>query len=143
LVVERSRGTSLVAGTPQIGRETNPVVVHIERQRGRRRVVGQLPRHPSDLSQGHAITAELFRSGHQQITSVTQFLEVLLKEAVLPVVLGRPLVTTLQEIRAQGEAGSSTQLRGRQGSFTRSTHDSSMGMVRGSTAQIETDDPQK
>ena len=57
----------LVAGTPQIGGQTDPVVVHIQCERRRRGVVRQLPRQPADLEQVHVVATEVRRQRALQV----------------------------------------------------------------------------
>ena len=62
------------------------------------RVVGEAPLLPGHLGQRHPVAAHLLRHGHRQVTRVSQFVEVLLEEAVLSIVSGSALKTALQDV---------------------------------------------
>ena len=78
----------LVAGAPEVGGDADPVVVHVDAERGGRRVVGETPRFAGDLGQREAEAAELPRHGHPQVAGLAQLVEVLLEEPVVAVVAG-------------------------------------------------------
>jgi hypothetical protein len=78
-----------IAGAPEVGGDACPVQVHVDGNRGCRRVVRQAPLFAAHLGQGQAPTAELVWNRHAQITRRAQLLEVLIEEAVVAIVAWR------------------------------------------------------
>ena len=77
-----------VAGAPRVGGVADPVVVHVQPERGCRRVLCEPPRLAADLDEVHAEAAEFLRHRHLQIARRFQLVEVFLEEAVVAVVSG-------------------------------------------------------
>ena len=71
---------------PAVGRRADPVVVHVDAERGGRRVAGQPARFTRDVRQREAEAAEFLRHGHLQIAGRFQFVEVFLAELVVAIV---------------------------------------------------------
>src|SRR5205814_3924327 len=82
---------------PEIRRVTDPVVVHVDAQRGRRRVLREQTRFARHLRERHARPTELLRNGHLEIASGFQLVEILQAECVVAIVAGRPLAAPLQK----------------------------------------------
>ena len=87
-----------VAEAVQVGRDAHPVEVHVGRQGGGRRAVGQAALLAADLGQRHPEPAELARDRHLQVAGLLQLLEVLGEEAVLAVVGGGALATARDQL---------------------------------------------
>jgi hypothetical protein len=90
-----------VALPPQIGSDPDPVEVHVDAKRRRRRVIAETALRPANLRQIHAGATQFFRHRHRQITGVTQSFEVLVKEPVFTVVDGSPLGELVQQFVGQ------------------------------------------
>ena len=96
-----------VAQAVQVGGDAHPVQVHVGRQRGGRRAVGQAALLAADLGQRHPEPAELARDRHLQVAGLLQLLEVLVEEAVLTVVAGGALPAARDQLVGQhGRNGS-------------------------------------
>jgi hypothetical protein len=93
-----------IAGAPEVGGDACPVQVHVDGNRGCRRVVRQAPLFAAYLGQAEAPTAELVWNRHAQITRRAQLLEVLIEEPVVAIVAWRPLVAARQQILRQDRA---------------------------------------
>ena len=78
----------LVAAAEGIRRIANPIVVHVKRERGRRRIHRELPRLTAHLGEVQAGPAELARDGHAEVTRRLQLVEIFLEEPVFLVVPG-------------------------------------------------------
>ena len=87
----------LVAGAPRVGDEPDPVVVHVEAQRRRRRVLRQPPRLARGVGERQAEAAEFLREGHLQIARRLQLVEIFLTELIVAVVLRRALATPVEQ----------------------------------------------
>ena len=57
----------LVASAPEVRRVADPVVMHVNAQRGRWRVLGEQTRFARNLRERHPQPAELLRDGHLEI----------------------------------------------------------------------------
>jgi len=75
--------------------------MHIDAERGRRRVVGEAPLLAADLGEIKAAPAEFFRHRHRQIAGAPEILEILVKEAVLAIVSAAPLGKPVQQLVGQ------------------------------------------
>ena len=82
-----------VATPPQVRSVADPVVVHVERERGRRRVHRELPCLASDFGQVHARARRSPRQRHPQIARRFQLVEVFLEKPILAIVFRRSLAT--------------------------------------------------
>ena len=79
-----------------IGGVADPVVVHVDAQRGRGRVLGQPPRLARDLGEREAVSAEFLRHGHLEIAGRLELVEIFLTEAIVAVVARRSLAALVQ-----------------------------------------------
>ena len=96
----------LVASAPEIRRGSDPVVVHVDAQRGRRRVLREQTRFARHLRERHARPTELLRNGHLEIASGFQLVEILQAECVVAIVAGRPLAAPVKKRLGQYGTGS-------------------------------------
>jgi len=90
-----------VAGTPQVGSDADPVDMHVDAEGGRRRVVGEASLALADVGQRQALSAELLGDVHREIAGLPQILEVLLEEAIVPIVGPDTLRESLQKVVGQ------------------------------------------
>ena len=60
--------------------------MHIHRQRSRRSIVSEPPLLTAHLGQTQAGSAKLFRDGQDEILRGAKFFEVLIEEAILPII---------------------------------------------------------
>ena len=87
----------LVARAPQVGRVADPVVVHVDAQRRRGRVLCEQARFARHLCERHALPAELLRYRHEEIAGGLQLVEVFPAKRVVAIVLRRPLAATVEK----------------------------------------------
>ena len=81
-----------IAHLAQVGGGADPVQVHVDGDGRGRRVVGEAPLQAIDLGQREPRPTEIGGQRGRQVAALTQLFEVLGEEAVLAVVLRRPLV---------------------------------------------------
>ena len=90
----------LQGGVPlpaEVGGEPRPVEVHVHRQGRGRGVGGQPALLPSHLGQGESGAPQVAGDGEVEVAGVAQLDEVLVEEAVLPVVRRRALPEALEQ----------------------------------------------
>ena len=87
----------LVASAPEIRRGSDPVVVHVDAQRRRGRVLCEQARFARHLCERHALPAELLRYRHEEIAGGLQLVEVFPAKRVVAIVLRRPLAATVEK----------------------------------------------
>ena len=90
-----------IAAAPEIGGQTGPVEVHVDAQSRRRRAVGEAPLLPADAGEIGSQAAQLGRHGKRQVPGVTEVLEVLAAEPVVPVVAGGATSTCVEDVVGQ------------------------------------------
>jgi hypothetical protein len=99
----------VVSCSPEVGGYPDPVEVHVHRQRGRMRVIAQPTLLAHAFREGKAASPQFARHRDGQIAGPPQIVEVLLEEAILPVVAGRALAETpehgLGQDRGRGRWG--------------------------------------
>ena len=91
----------LVTRAQQVGGDTRPVAVHVDRERGGRRDVREAPLEPRVLVETEPRASELRRHRREQVARPLELVEVFDEESVLPVVQGRPLVEASQHLVGQ------------------------------------------
>ena len=96
-----------VAPACEVGRGPDPVVVHVDAQRGRRRVLCEPACFARHLRERHAHPAELLRNGHLQIPGGLQFVEVLQAELVVAIVAWCTLTAPVK--KSLGEYGTGSR----------------------------------
>ncbi len=93
-----------VAAAPRIGGVANPVVVHVQAERGCGRVLGQAARFTANLYERKPEAAELLRHRHLQVAGGFQLVEILLEESIPEVVYRRALTTFVEKCLSQNRA---------------------------------------
>jgi hypothetical protein len=86
-----------IAAAPEVGGVSDPVMVHVEADRGRRRELRQPAGLASDLDEVHPRPTELFRQGQVQVAGGAQLVEVFLEESIVTVIDRRALAAPLEE----------------------------------------------
>ena len=107
-------GEARVAGAVEVGGDARPVEVHVDRDRGRGRDVGEPALQPSHLGERQPRPAEVRRDREVEVAGVAKLVEVLLEEAVGGVVVGCPLVEAGEQLVGQDRVGSGFE-RGHRG----------------------------
>jgi hypothetical protein len=85
-----------VPRAPEVRGDTDPVEVHVHRQRGGVRVIAEPALLAHAFREIEAPATQLARRGDGEIAGLAQLVEVLLEEAVVPVVAGRALAEALE-----------------------------------------------
>src|SRR5262249_23032924 len=93
-----------VSHAPEIGSHARPVEMHVGRQRGGRRTIGEPPLLTADIGERHSGTAELRGHRHLEINGPAELLEVLREESVLAIVPCRAITTAGNEIVGKSES---------------------------------------
>src|SRR5690349_13536889 len=78
----------MVAAAPQIGSEPGPIDVHVGAKRRRGRMIGETAGLTTDFGQGQTTATKLARHGHGEVSGLSQIREILMEEAVVPIVSG-------------------------------------------------------
>jgi hypothetical protein len=86
-----------IAAAPQVGGVADPVGVHVETERRRRRKPRQPTRLAGDFDETHAQPAEFFRQRHVPVAGGAQLVEVFLEEAIVTVEDRRSIAASLQK----------------------------------------------
>jgi hypothetical protein len=73
----------LVAVPPKVGSHTRPVEMHVDAERGRRRVVAEAALLPADLGEIEAAPTEFLRHVDGQVARFLQLVEIFPEEPVL------------------------------------------------------------
>ena len=95
-----------VAPAPEIRRGTDPIVVHVNAERGGRRVLREQTRFARHLRERHALPAELLRDGHLEIPGGFQLVEVVQTKRVVAIAAGRALTAPVKKRLGQYGTGS-------------------------------------
>ena len=94
---------AVVAHAYHVGGEAGPVEVHVDGDGGGGRVVGELALELHHLGEVETSAAVLLRQCGAEVAGPAQLFEVLVEEAVLAVIDGRPFVEALEHV--VGEEG--------------------------------------
>src|SRR6266542_3111820 len=95
----------LVPSAPAVGRSADPVVVHVQAQRGRRRIAGEAPRFARVLVEGETEAAELLRQRQLQVAGGLELVKVFLAELVIAIVARRTRAASLEQRIRKNRAG--------------------------------------
>ena len=96
-----------VTGPVQVGGQTRPVQMHVGGQGRGRRPVGQAPLLLAHLHERQTLPSELRGHGELEVASGPEVLEVLVEEAVLPVIDGSSLAETVEQVVGERGRGDS------------------------------------
>ena len=100
------------AARGRIGGRSGPVQMHVDRQRGRRRPVGEMTLFTGEFGERQSGTTEPFRQRRLQVAGRDEFGEILCKEGILGVVAGcsgmKPAVVGVTEEAAAETVGQRT-----------------------------------
>ncbi len=91
----------VVAEPGQVGGDTCPIAVHVDRQRGSRCHVGEAPHELRVAIEHQPAPSELGWNGRQQVAGAPQLVEILVTEPVVAVIEHGALVETSQHVLAQ------------------------------------------
>src|SRR5262249_3273826 len=91
------------ASTPKIGSYSGPIDVHVHPKGSGRSIRCQTALLAGDFGQRHALSAKLLWHRHHQVTRFPHFLEILIKEAVFPIVNRGPLPSSSEVFLRQPE----------------------------------------
>jgi hypothetical protein len=90
-----------IAHPVEVGRDTDPVQVHVDRQGRGWRPVGETSLLLADFGEVQPLPAELLRDVDLQVACLLQFLEVLREEPIVAVVAGSALAAAVDQALGQ------------------------------------------